>query len=76
DANLDDLKLFSEKFDADALNLLAPEKSVERRKELSGTARRSVQRQLRQARAKLERTRKWLRSFPTISEQIQQRLVV
>ncbi len=72
DANLDDLKLLSEKFDADALSLLVPEKSVERRKELSGTARRSVQRQLRQAKAKLERTLKWLRSFPTISEQIQQ----
>ncbi len=71
DANLDDLKLFSEKFDADALNLLAPEESVERRKELAGTAKRSVQRQLKQAKAKLEQTRKWLRSFPTISEQIQ-----
>ncbi|MFN3421587.1 MAG: argininosuccinate lyase [Armatimonadota bacterium] len=71
DANLDDLKLFSEKFDADALSLLAPEKSVERRKELAGTAKRSVQRQLKQARVELGRTRKWLQSFPTISEQIQ-----
>lgn len=71
DVNLGDLKLFSEKFDADALSLLAPEESVERRKELAGTARRSVQRQLKQVKAKLEQTRKWLRSFPTISEQIQ-----
>ncbi len=74
DATLDDLRLFSEKFDTDALEILQPEKSVERRKELAGTAKRSVQRQLRQAKSELERTKKWLEGFPRVSEQIERLL--
>jgi len=74
DATLDDLRLFNEKFDTDALEILQPEKSVERRKELAGTAKRSVQRQLRQAKSELERTKKWLEGFPRVSEQIERLL--
>ncbi len=74
DATLDDLRLFSEKFDTDALEILQPEKSVERRKELAGTAKRSVQRQLRQAKSELERTKKWLEGFPRVSGQIERLL--
>ncbi len=74
DATLDDLRLFSKKFDTDALEILQPEKSVERRKELAGTAKRSVQRQLRQAKSELERTKKWLEGFPRVSGQIERLL--
>lgn len=74
DASFDDLRLFSDKFDTDALEVLHPERSVERRKELSGTAKSSVQRQLKRARAKLEQTAKWLHSFPQVAEQIQRLL--
>jgi len=74
DATLEDLKSFSEKFDADALELLQPEKSVERRKELAGTAKRSVRMQLKQAKSELEKTKKWLQSFPRLSEQLEKLL--
>jgi argininosuccinate lyase len=67
DATLDDLQLFSDKFDGDALAVLQPEQSVERRKELAGTAKSSVVKQLRRAKAEMKRTVIWLQRFPTIS---------
>ena len=65
DASLDDLRLFSDKFDEDAITVLQPEQSVERRKELASTAKSSVMKQLRRAKAEMERTLKWLQKFPT-----------
>ena len=67
DATLDDLRLFSDKFDKDAITVLQPEQSVERRKELAGTAKSSVMKQLRQAEVEIKRAIKWLQKFPTIS---------
>ncbi|MCX7969606.1 MAG: argininosuccinate lyase [Armatimonadetes bacterium] len=74
DATLNDLQLFSDKFDADALEILLPEKSVERRKELAGTSKGSVQRQLKRAKSEVEKTKNWLQSFPCLSEQIERLL--
>ncbi|MCS7263295.1 MAG: argininosuccinate lyase [Armatimonadetes bacterium] len=70
DATLNDLRIFSDKFDDDALELLLPEKSVERRKELAGTAKVSVQRQLKKAKLENEQTTKWIQNFPNLSEEI------
>jgi hypothetical protein len=53
--------------DADALEHVMPERSVERRKELAGTARASVRRQLRQAERALQKTERWLQRFPTVA---------
>jgi argininosuccinate lyase len=64
--------LFSDKFDGDALAVLQPEQSVERRKELAGTAKSSVVKQLRQAKAEMKRTVMWLQKFPTISPDLKQ----
>jgi argininosuccinate lyase len=72
DATLDDLRLFSDKFDGDALAVLQPEQSVERRKELAGTAKSSVVKQLRRAKAEIKRTVMWLQKFPTISPNLKQ----
>lgn len=69
-ATLDELRLFSEKFDADALKILRPEKSVERRKELAGTKKSSVQKQLKGAESEMEQTKKWLKSLRQLSERI------
>jgi argininosuccinate lyase len=70
DATLDDLRLFSDKFDEDALTVLQPEQSVERRKELAGTAKSSVVKQLRRAKTETKRTLKWLQKFPTTSPKL------
>jgi argininosuccinate lyase len=67
EATLKDLREVSTAFDADALSLLLPERSVERRKELSGTAKSSVRRQLRQAERALQKTERWLQRFPTVA---------
>jgi len=72
DASLDDLRLFSDKFDEDAITVLQPEQSVERRKELAGTAKSSVMKQLRRAKAEMERTLKWLQKFPTTLPDLEQ----
>lgn len=69
DATLRDLKKFSDKFDEDALTVIQPEHSIELRKNLSGTARSSVMKQLRRAKAKMKRTSKWLLSIPQLSIQ-------
>lgn len=74
DANLDDLRIFSDKFDADALEFLLPQESVEHRRELAGTAKRSVQRQLKQAESEIRKAKRWLQSFPSISKQLKQLL--
>lgn len=71
DATLDDLTAFSDKFSEDAIAILQPERSVERRKELAGTAKLSVKKQLRRAKAMMRKTVKWLQSFPNVSEEIQ-----
>jgi argininosuccinate lyase len=71
DATLDDLRLFSDKFDGDALAVLQPEQSVERRKELAGTAKSSVVKQLRQAKAEMKRTVIWLRKFPKTASELE-----
>ncbi|MCS7193124.1 MAG: argininosuccinate lyase [Armatimonadetes bacterium] len=69
-ATLDELRLFSEKFDADALKILRPERSVERRKELAGTKKSSVQKQLKGAESEMEQTKKWLKSLRQLSERL------
>ncbi|MGQ9518908.1 MAG: argininosuccinate lyase [Candidatus Fervidibacter sp.] len=71
DAALDDLTAFSDKFGEDAIAILQPERSVERRKELAGTAKLSVKKQLRRAKAVMRKTVKWIQSFPNVSEEIQ-----
>jgi argininosuccinate lyase len=71
DATLDDLRLFSNKFDGDALAVLQPEQSIERRKELAGTAKSSVVKQLRQAKAEMKRTVIWLRKFPKTASELE-----
>jgi argininosuccinate lyase len=70
EATLKDLREVSTAFDADALSLLLPERSVERRKELSGTAKSSVRRQLRQAERALQKTERWLQRFPTVAPEL------
>lgn len=70
DATLDDLRAVSPAFGADALALVAPDRSVERRRVLAGTAKSAVQRQLRQAAAALRRTHAWLRRFPSVSPEL------
>ncbi|GBC97661.1 Argininosuccinate lyase [bacterium HR17] len=75
DATLDDLHAVSPAFGADALSLVAPDRSVERRRVLAGTAKPSVQRQLRRALAAMRRTQAWLRTFPSISAELSQVLV-
>ncbi|MEZ8217185.1 argininosuccinate lyase [Candidatus Fervidibacteria bacterium JGI MDM2 SSWTFF-3-K9] len=72
DATLDDLRLFSDKFDEDAITVLQPEQSVERRKELAGTAKSSVMKQLRQAEVEIKRAIKWLQKFPKTSPDLEQ----
>lgn len=67
EATLKDLQEVSTAFDDDALSLLQPERSVERRRELAGTARASVRRQLRQAERALQKTERWLQRFPTVA---------
>ncbi len=71
DAALEDLRRFSGAFDADALSWVQLERSVERRKELAGTAKVSVQRQLRRAETAMSRTERWLQRFPDISLKLQ-----
>lgn len=71
DATLDDLRKFSDAFEADVLTVVQPEQSVERRKELAGTAKSSVQKQLRKAEAAMRKTERWLKSFPDISAELQ-----
>jgi argininosuccinate lyase len=70
EATLDDLRAVSPLLDADALEHRMPERSVERRKELAGTARASVRRQLRQAERALQKTERWLQRFPTIAPEL------
>jgi argininosuccinate lyase len=70
EATLDDLRAVSPLLDADALEHGMPERSVERRKELSGTAKSSVRRQLRQAERALQKTERWLQRFPTIAPEL------
>ncbi len=67
EATLEKLRWFSDAFDADALSLLHPEASVERRLELSGTAKSSVRRQLRRARTIMRKTQKMLQQIPSPS---------
>ncbi len=74
DATLSDLQLFSGEFDADASELLKPEESVERRKELAGTKKHSILRQLKRARTELGKTKRWLQVFPCVAKEIQELL--
>lgn len=66
DATLNDLLMFSNKFDKDAIDILKPEHSIERRKELAGTAKPSTQKQLSRAKAVLKKTVKWIQSLPCV----------
>jgi len=74
EVTLDDLQAVSSAFEADALALVAPEQSVERRRELAGTARASVRRQLRQAELALQRNERRLRQVPTVASELMQLL--
>ncbi len=72
DATLEDLRRFSDAFDEEALALVQPERSVERRSELAGTAKVSVRRQMQRARTAWQRTKKWLQKFPQVSRELLQ----
>ncbi len=64
EATLDDLRQFSDAFEEDALRLVHPEQSVEQRKELAGTAKASVRRQLQKARKEWQKAKRRLAALP------------
>jgi argininosuccinate lyase len=68
DMSLDEYKTFSDLFEEDIYEALAPKHVVDARNVLGGTARRQVERQLAEAKERLEENRAWVEKHRQLIE--------